>query len=40
MTSKHAKINDPEVMKLADGIIESQEREINEMKTILRKLDE
>jgi hypothetical protein len=37
MTSKHAMIKDPEVKKLSEGIIESQEREIVQMKKMLRK---
>src|SRR3546814_2654773 len=32
MTSERAKIRDPRVRKLADGIIEAQVREIDEMK--------
>ena len=35
MTSKRAQISDPRVRKLADGIIESQEREIAEMKDLV-----
>lgn len=38
MTSKHAAIKDPEVKKLSEGIIESQQREIAEMKEILKRL--
>jgi uncharacterized protein (DUF305 family) len=38
LTSKHANITDPEVRKLADGIIESQEREIREMKDYLARM--
>lgn len=38
MTSKHADIKDPEVRKLADSIIASQEREIQQMKSILNRL--
>ncbi|MEO8405381.1 MAG: DUF305 domain-containing protein [Chitinophagaceae bacterium] len=39
MTSKNAAIRDPEVKKLSEGIIESQEREINQMKDILKRMD-
>lgn len=38
MTSKHANIKDAEVRKLADSIIASQEREIQQMETILNRL--
>lgn len=38
MTSKHADIKDPEVKKLSEGIITSQEKEIAEMKAILERL--
>src|SRR3546814_6528010 len=35
MTSERAKISDPRVRKLADGIIEAQVREIDEMKSLI-----
>jgi uncharacterized protein (DUF305 family) len=38
MTSSRADIRDPRVRKLADGIIESQEREIAEMKQLIAEL--
>lgn len=38
LTSTNANIKDPEVRKLADGIIKSQEKEIDEMKELLKKL--
>lgn len=38
LTSRRADIKDPEVRKLADGIIETQEREIREMKELLEKV--
>jgi len=38
MTSKHATITDPEVKKLSEGIIASQEREIAEMKQMLQRM--
>lgn len=37
MTSENADIKDPEVRKLADGIIEAQKKEIAEMKAILKR---
>lgn len=40
MTSRRADIQDPEVRKLADEIIESQEREITEMKRLIAKLEQ
>jgi len=39
MTSKNANIKDAEVRKLADSIIKSQEKEINQMNKILRRLE-
>ncbi len=39
MTSENADIKDPKVRKLADGIIESQRKEIAEMKALLIKLN-
>lgn len=39
LTSKNADIKDPEVRKLADGIIAAQEKEIAEMKKILARMD-
>lgn len=39
MTSKHATLKDPETQKLARGIIESQEREIAEMKALIQRLE-
>lgn len=39
MTSKHANIKDPEVKKLSEQIIKSQEEEIALMKTKLKELE-
>lgn len=39
LTSKRAQISDPRVRKLADQIIESQLREIDEMKNLLDELE-
>lgn len=38
LVSKHADITDPEVKKLAQQIIQSQEKEISQMKAALRRL--
>jgi len=39
MTSERAHIKDPEVRKLADGIIDAQVREIAEMKKMIARLE-
>ena len=38
MTSKNADIKDPEVKKLSEQIIKSQEQEITQMKNILKRM--
>ncbi|WP_090226734.1 DUF305 domain-containing protein [Lutibacter maritimus] len=38
LTSKRAAIKDPEVKKLAEGIIETQQKEIKEMKAMIKRL--
>ena len=40
LTSERANIQDPDVRKLADGIIEAQRREIGEMKAMIKRLEE
>ncbi|MEO8287042.1 MAG: DUF305 domain-containing protein [Chloroflexota bacterium] len=39
LTSENANISDPRVRKLADGIIEAQRREIDEMKALIADLE-
>jgi uncharacterized protein (DUF305 family) len=39
LTSERAQISDPRVRELADGIIESQRREIEEMKGLIADLE-
>ena len=39
LTSERARISDPRVQKIADGIIESQRREIAEMKVLVEELE-
>jgi uncharacterized protein (DUF305 family) len=39
LTSSRARIEDPRVRRLADQIIESQRREIEEMKTLIAELE-
>ncbi len=39
MTSKNASIKDPEVRKLADSIIKSQEDEIRQMESMIKRLE-
>jgi len=38
LTSERANIQNPEVRKLADGIIATQKREIGEMKQLIKRL--
>tara|TARA_R110002124_G_scaffold88730_1_gene227405 strand:- start:66 stop:221 length:156 start_codon:yes stop_codon:yes gene_type:complete len=39
LTSERADIKDPEVKKLANNIIKAQRKEIEEMKMILKRLE-
>ncbi len=39
LTSERAHISDPRVRKLADGIIETQKKEIGEMKALIDDLE-
>ena len=39
LTSKHANIKDPQVKKLSEQIIRSQEEEIAEMEAILKRME-
>lgn len=39
LTSEHAAIQDPEVKKLANDIINAQKREIEEMKAMIQRLE-
>ncbi|GGD32688.1 DUF305 domain-containing protein [Flavobacterium orientale] len=39
LTSERAAIQDPEVKQLAEAIIEAQRKEIEEMKTMIRRLE-
>ena len=39
LTSERAHITDPRVRKLADGIIEAQRREIDEIKALMQDLE-
>ncbi|MBB6018266.1 DUF305 domain-containing protein, partial [Deinococcus radiopugnans] len=39
LTSTRAQIEDPRVRELADGIIETQRREIAEMKALIQDLE-
>jgi len=40
LTSERAEIKDPEVRKLADDIIEAQRKEIEEMKAMIKRLED
>lgn len=40
LTSERANISDPRVRKLADGIIETQRREIDEMKALIKDIED
>lgn len=40
LTSERADIKDPEVRKLADGIIAAQKKEIEEMKNMIKRLED
>ena len=40
LTSERAKITDPRVRELADGIIDAQRREIREMEMLIKDLDD
>ncbi len=40
LTSKNADLRDPEVKKLSEDIIQSQEKEIEQMKMILKRMEE
>ena len=39
LTSERADIKDPEVRQLADDIIEAQKKEIEEMKLMIKRLE-
>lgn len=39
LTSKRANIKDPEVKKLADDIIKAQQKEIEEMKAMIKRME-
>jgi uncharacterized protein (DUF305 family) len=40
LTSERAAIQDPEVRKLADGIIATQKRKIAELKDLIKRLEQ